>query len=94
MKAMVYDCYGSANGLRLAKIDHPQLKPKQLLVKVNATSINPVDWKVCKGMLKFFTGFNFPRVAGSDLVGKVVAVGHNRTPSPTGSGGESNRANL
>lgn len=75
MKAIVYDRYGSVEHLRVADLKLPRPKPDQLLVKVHATSVNPIDWKVRKGMLKLITGFKFPRVVGSDLAGEVIAVG-------------------
>ena len=75
MKAIVYDRYGSVEHLRVADLELPRPKPDQLLVKVHATSVNPIDWKVRKGMLKLITGFKFPRMVGSDLAGEVIAVG-------------------
>jgi NADPH:quinone reductase-like Zn-dependent oxidoreductase len=44
MQAVVYDTYGSPDVLEFREIDEPVVKDDQVLVRVRATSINPVDW--------------------------------------------------
>jgi NADPH:quinone reductase-like Zn-dependent oxidoreductase len=46
-----------------------------VLVAVKASSLNPVDWKVRSGELKFITGRTFPKTLGSDFAGTVEQVG-------------------
>jgi NADPH:quinone reductase-like Zn-dependent oxidoreductase len=75
MKAAVIHQYGSAEVLQLEEIEQPKIKPDQLLVKVHASSVNPVDWKIRKGMLRFFTGSRFPKILGFDVSGEVVQIG-------------------
>lgn len=75
MKAMVIRQYGSPNVLQYEEVEPPKIKPDQLLVKVRASCVNPVDWKIRKGMLKFITGNQFPIILGFDLSGDVVEVG-------------------
>lgn len=75
MKAVIINAYGSSDVLQYADVDRPQLAPDRLLVKVHATSVNPVDWKMRRGDLQFLLGFNFPKILGSDLSGVVVEVG-------------------
>lgn len=75
MKAAVIYSYGAPDVLQVADVEQPQIKPDQLLVKVYASSINPVDWKMRKGMLKLITGSKFPIILGFDVSGEVVEVG-------------------
>ncbi|HEX8427621.1 MAG TPA: alcohol dehydrogenase catalytic domain-containing protein [Hymenobacter sp.] len=48
-------------------------------MRVRASSVNPVDWKVRKGDLKLMTGSNFPKIPGRDVAGGVAAVASNIT---------------
>lgn len=75
MKAVVINQYGSPDVLRYQDVSTPTIKPDQLLVKIHASSVNPVDWKVRQGHLQLISGYNFPKVLGSDLAGEVVEVG-------------------
>ena len=75
MKAVVIREYGSPEVLQYQEVEPPKIKPDQLLVKVRATCVNPVDWKIRKGMLKLITGNKFPMILGFDLSGDVVKVG-------------------
>ncbi|MBW4515752.1 MAG: NAD(P)-dependent alcohol dehydrogenase [Timaviella obliquedivisa GSE-PSE-MK23-08B] len=74
-KAAVIRCYGKPDVFQVEEIDLPQIRPDQMLVRVHATSINPIEWKMRKGMLKLLTGNKFPMVLGFDLSGEVVEVG-------------------
>ncbi len=53
----------------------PAIKPNQLLIKVHAVSINPIDWKQRKGNHKLLLGSPFPITLGYDVAGTVVACG-------------------
>jgi 2-desacetyl-2-hydroxyethyl bacteriochlorophyllide A dehydrogenase len=75
MKAVVLRRYGSAEVLQYEDVTQPQIKPDQVLVKVQASSVNPIDWKTRKGMLSLLTGNKFPMILGFDVAGEVVAVG-------------------
>ncbi|MCW6053753.1 NAD(P)-dependent alcohol dehydrogenase [Lyngbya sp. CCAP 1446/10] len=75
MKAVAYDRYGSAEELQYRELSKPIAKSNELLVRVRASSVNPVDWKIRQGHLQLLTGFNFPRIVGSDISGVVVEVG-------------------
>jgi 2-desacetyl-2-hydroxyethyl bacteriochlorophyllide A dehydrogenase len=75
MKAAVIYSYGTPDVLQVADIERPQIKPHQLLVKVYASSINPIEWKMRKGMLKILTGSKFPIILGFDVSGEVIEVG-------------------
>lgn len=84
MKAVIINQYGSAQVLQYADVERPQIKPDQLLVKVYATSVNPVDWKIRAGQLQLLTGYNFPLILGFDVSGEVVEVGAAVTQFKTG----------
>ncbi|GAX37681.1 NAD(P)-dependent alcohol dehydrogenase [Nodularia sp. NIES-3585] len=75
MKAVVIRRHGSAEVLQYEDVAQPQIKPNQLLVKVHASSVNPIDWKIRQGMLSLLTGNQFPLILGFDIAGEVVAVG-------------------
>ncbi|UNU25953.1 NAD(P)-dependent alcohol dehydrogenase [Microcoleus vaginatus] len=79
MKAVAFDRYGSAEELRYRELEKPIAKSNELLVRVRASSVNPVDWKIRQGHLQLLTGFNFPRIVGSDISGVVVEVGREVT---------------
>ncbi len=75
MKAALIDRYGNNNGLRVADIDVPSLGATDLLVRVHAASVNPVDIKTRDGKLKTLLKYRFPLVLGNDLSGVVSDVG-------------------
>ncbi len=75
MKAVTISRYGSTDVLEYSEIEKPQITPNQLLVKIQATSVNPVDWKIRQGQIQLLSGFNFPIVLGCDLSGVVLEVG-------------------
>ena len=79
MKAIVIDRYGSADVLQYKEVEQPKIKPSELLVKVHATSVNPLDWKTRQGMLKWLMSNKFPKILGADLSGEVVQVGNKVT---------------
>ncbi|MEA5625884.1 NAD(P)-dependent alcohol dehydrogenase [Nostoc sp. UHCC 0251] len=79
MKAVVIRRYGAAEVLQYEDVEQPKIEPTQLLVKVRASSVNPVDWKIRQGMLSLITGSNFPKILGFDVAGDVVAVGSSVT---------------
>lgn len=75
MKAIVIHRYGAAEVLQYEEVEKPKIKPDQLLVKVYASSVNPIDWKTGKGMLSVLIGNKFPLILGWDVAGEVVEVG-------------------
>ncbi|MGV0106314.1 Zinc-binding alcohol dehydrogenase [Nostoc sp. DSM 114160] len=75
MKAVVIRRYGATEVLQYEEVEQPKIEPTQLLVKVRASSVNPIDWKIRQGMLSLITGSKFPKILGFDVAGDVVAVG-------------------
>src|SRR5882762_5612542 len=84
MKAIVYCDYGVAN-LKLAEIAKPTPTDDQILVKVHAASVNPLDWHFIEGTPKIMramgVGLRKPKdiQLGVDFAGTVEAVGKNVT---------------
>jgi 2-desacetyl-2-hydroxyethyl bacteriochlorophyllide A dehydrogenase len=74
-KAAVIDRYGDPSVFQIAEVELPQIKPDQMLVKVRASSINPIDWKTRQGKLQILTGKKFPMILGFDVSGEVVEIG-------------------
>jgi len=85
MRAIVQDAYGSADNLRLAEIDRPDIAANEVLVKVRAAGMDRCTWHVMTGLpyLIRVLGFGFRRpknrVAGLDMAGTVVGVGSDVT---------------
>lgn len=75
MKAALFHEYGPASVLQYEDAADPVAGPGQVLVKVLATSVNPVDWKIRSGAVKAFMPVDLPYIPGQDLAGLVVAVG-------------------
>ncbi len=75
MKAAYIERYGGPQLLRIGEQPQPQAGPGDLLVRVRAASLNPVDFKIRSGLLKPIVRFNFPLVLGNDMAGTVAAVG-------------------
>jgi NADPH:quinone reductase-like Zn-dependent oxidoreductase len=79
MRAVVIDRYGDNHVVRLAEIPEPTPKPHQELIEVHAASVNPVDYKIRNGELKYVLPARFPLILGSDLSGVVVQIGESVT---------------
>lgn len=62
----------------------PTVGSTDVLVKIQAASINPIDLKTMHGGLKFLLAYQFPLIIGSDFAGTVVAVGQNVTDFQVG----------
>lgn len=57
----------------------PSPGPEDVLIRVHAASVNPLDWKIRSGMAKILTGRTFPKILGSECAGEVAAVGTGAT---------------
>lgn len=80
MKAIVYSEYGSADVLKYEEIEKPVPKDDEVLIKVLAASVNPLDWRLMEGTPRFvrlFSGLSKPRLGrpGVDVAGEIEAVG-------------------
>lgn len=76
MRAFIAEQYGGPEVLQLVDdLALPQLGPNGVLVRVHATSVNPVDWKLREGWLDGLWKLRFPVIWGCDLSGVVEEVG-------------------
>jgi NADPH:quinone reductase-like Zn-dependent oxidoreductase len=75
MKALVLKRYGGAEPLAFADVARPTTGPDDILVKVRAAGLNPIDNMIPKGMFKPILKFQLPATMGSDFAGVVVEVG-------------------
>ncbi len=82
MKAVVYQKYGPPNVLELIEVEKPTAKDDEVLIKVQAASVNPLDWHFLRAtpiFARLATGLLKPKrkILGADLAGRVEAVGRN-----------------
>ncbi|MDE3720865.1 NADP-dependent oxidoreductase [Nocardiopsis sp. N85] len=75
MKAMALRQYGTEDGLRETELPDPKVAPGEVLIRVRAAGVNPVDWKLAAGGLDPVMEAGFPMVPGWDVAGVVEAVG-------------------
>jgi NADPH:quinone reductase-like Zn-dependent oxidoreductase len=75
MKAVQMHGYGGVDQLRYEDVPAPMAGPGEVLVKVAATSVNPIDWKIRRGNMKAVLTLQFPVIPGRDVAGEVLAVG-------------------
>jgi NADPH:quinone reductase-like Zn-dependent oxidoreductase len=84
MKAIVYRCYGTPDVLKLEQIAKPTPADDRVLVKVQAASVNPLDWHYMQGkpyVMRAVAGVGKPDsiLMGADFAGTVESVGKNVT---------------
>jgi NADPH:quinone reductase-like Zn-dependent oxidoreductase len=81
VKAIVYRRYGGPEVLQFADVEVPRPGPRQVLVKVRASSLNAADWRMMRAdpfLVRLMNGLLRPKkrfVLGQDVAGVVVAVG-------------------
>ncbi|HEX3684891.1 MAG TPA: NADP-dependent oxidoreductase [Bryobacteraceae bacterium] len=77
MKAVRLYAYGGVDQLRYEEIPTPEPGPDEVLVKVAATSVNPIDWKIRSGAVQHRMPLKLPVILGRDLAGTVTKTGVN-----------------
>ena len=75
MKAVVLHEYGGPDKLKYEEWDDPQAGDGQILIRVAAAGINPIDWKIRSGAMKTFMPLELPAILGYDYSGVVRSVG-------------------
>ena len=82
MKAIVYTKYGPPDVLQLKEVPKPVLGDDEVLVKIHAAAMNPLDWHFMRAspfIIRFISGLLKPKnqILGADIAGQVEAVGAN-----------------
>src|SRR5579862_4855952 len=75
MKAVVVHAYGGPEVLKFEEYPDPVAGPGEVLVRVAASSVNPIDYKRRAGLTKSFYPLQFPGLIGVDMAGTVVKIG-------------------
>ncbi len=76
MKAMTIVKFGNPSVFQIAELPKPVVAPNQVLIKVTASSVNPIDTKIRSGLVPAVTS-PFPAVLNVDVAGEIVEVGGN-----------------
>lgn len=76
MKAAFFEKFGDPVQIKTGKLDKPEPGEGEVLIKVEAAGVNPVDAAVAKGMLNEAIPANFPAIPGWDVAGTVEQRGH------------------
>jgi NADPH:quinone reductase-like Zn-dependent oxidoreductase len=79
MKAVQIHDYGDVSQLKLENVPDPKPGDGEVLVRIAATSINPIDFKIRSGAAKAHFPQTFPVILGRDLAGTVVTLGPGMT---------------
>jgi alcohol dehydrogenase len=75
MRAFILERYGSADRVRAGDMPDPEPRADEVLVRIHAAGVNPVDSKIRNGEFKSFLRYRLPFILGQDLAGVVVRVG-------------------
>ena len=84
ISAIQVHAYGDANQLKFEQVARSEPQAGEVLVRVHAAGVNPVDWKIRSGAMKSFMQQKFPYVPGADLAGVVAEVGPDITAFQVG----------
>lgn len=75
MKAVVINEYGDPSVFQYQEMPEPEFKADEVLIRVMAAGINPVDWRIRKGQLRNFIPCDFPAVLGREVAGTIEKCG-------------------
>jgi NADPH:quinone reductase-like Zn-dependent oxidoreductase len=84
MKAVLLPSYGDPSQLRYEETAMPKYGDNEVVVKMHATSVNPIDVKIRSGAAKSRFSIEFPAILGRDLSGEVAETGRNVQGFPKG----------
>ena len=79
MKAVLIRKFGPPDVMRVEEVERPAVPDSGVLVRVRYSSVNPVDWRIRNGSLKFIYGSRFPMRLGFDIAGEVEETGRSVT---------------
>ncbi len=71
MKSLAINSYGTPEVLTFQDVEVPKPANDEVLVKIHTAALNPIDFKIRNGSMKFLTGSKFPKILGGDVAGIV-----------------------
>ena len=83
MKAVTISKYGDQSVLTYTDIERPKPESDEILVHTRVAAVNPVDWKIRKGLGEMF-GLRLPIVLGCEIAGTIEEVGSDVRDFPAG----------
>jgi NADPH:quinone reductase-like Zn-dependent oxidoreductase len=75
VRAAVIDRYGGPERFAIREVERPRPGSGQLLLRVRAAGVNPIDWKIRRGRMRLLLPARFPLVLGFDAAGEVEEIG-------------------
>src|SRR6266567_1187711 len=75
MRAIGVSGYGGPEQLKLERIERPEPQAGEVLLRVHAAGVNPLDWKIRQGLMKDFMPVTFPYTPGIEVAGVVEDIG-------------------
>lgn len=72
MKAFIIDRYGKREVGRIGEMPDPEVRDDDVLIRIHAASINPLDSKIKSGEFKLILPYRLPLILGNDLAGTVM----------------------
>jgi NADPH:quinone reductase-like Zn-dependent oxidoreductase len=76
MQAFILDRYGKSDGMRLGDMSEPEIRDSDVLVRIHAAGVNPLDSKIAEGEFKLLLPYRFPLVLGNEVAGVVIRIGN------------------
>ncbi|ARK12687.1 NAD(P)-dependent alcohol dehydrogenase [Fibrella sp. ES10-3-2-2] len=75
MKAAIINQYGSSHEFKIQDVPTPEVDSHEVLIRVHAAGINPVDTKMREGAMKLMLPGSFPKILGAECAGVIEEVG-------------------
>jgi alcohol dehydrogenase len=75
VKAFAFDSYGGPDVASLRDVPDPEPREREMIVRVRAVGLNPVDFKTREGKLKIIRKYEMPQIMGNELSGVVEKLG-------------------
>lgn len=80
MQAALIRAYGPAHVLQVAEVKCPRPAPHEVLIRVRAAGVNPIDYRIRQGQLRLLLPARFPLILGYDVAGEIAAIGEDVLP--------------
>ena len=84
MRAVYYERFGGPDVLQIGDLPEPEPASGEVLIRIRAASVNPVDWKIREGFFDGIFPHEFPIIPGWDAAGEVAGLGDGVSGLQTG----------